>query len=129
MAPPASVEELWTVAQLGSMPPLEQRQTFALREVVQTLDVHVPNSRKGKAFYQGIADRVQICTGDRTVQRPDAMQFEGGSWHAFTVWGRFCLTMLRPCTPAGQGCRSRFMHPHLILFNIIISHTGYDPAA
>ena len=66
------------MAQLGSMPPLEQRKTFALREVVQTLDVHIPNSRKGKTFYQGIADRVQICTGDRTVQRPDAMQFEGG---------------------------------------------------
>ena len=30
---------------------------------------------------------------------------------------------------AGQSCRSRPMHPHLILFNIIISHTGYDPAA
>ena len=60
MAPPASVEELWTVAQLGSMPPLEQRKTFALREVAQTLDVHIPNSRKGTAFYQGIADRVQM---------------------------------------------------------------------
>jgi len=71
MAPPASVEELWTVAQLGSMPPLEQMKAYALREVVQSLDVHIPNSRKGKVPYQWIADRVQVYTGDRTVQRPE----------------------------------------------------------
>ena len=71
MAPPASVEEFWTVAQLGSMPPLEQIKQYALREVVQPLDVHIPNSRKGKVFYQWRAARVQIYTGDRTVQRPE----------------------------------------------------------
>ena len=71
MAPPASVEELWTVAQLGSMPPLEQMKAFALREVVQSFDVHIPNSREGKVPYQWIADRVQVYTGDRTVQRPE----------------------------------------------------------
>ena len=71
MAPPASVEELWAMAQLGSMPPLEQMKQYALREVVQPLDVHIPNSRKGKVFYQWRAARVQIYTGDRTVQRPE----------------------------------------------------------
>ena len=71
MAPPASVEELWTAAQLGSMPPLELMKAYALREVVQPLDVHIPNSRKGKVFYQWRAARVQIYTGDRTVQRPE----------------------------------------------------------
>ena len=71
MAPPASVEEFWTVAQLGSMPPLEQMKQYALREVVQPLDVHIPNSRKGKVFYQWRAARVQVYTGDRTVQRPE----------------------------------------------------------
>ena len=59
------------MAQLGSMPPLEQMKAYALREVVQSLDVHIPNSRKGKVPYQWIADRVQVYTGDRTVQRPE----------------------------------------------------------
>ena len=59
------------MAQLGSMPPLEQMKQYALREVVQSLDVHIPNSRKGKVFYQWRAARVQIYTGDRTVQRPE----------------------------------------------------------
>ena len=94
MAPPASVEELWTVAQLGSMPPLEQMKAFALREVVQSFDVHIPNSREGKVPYQWIANRVQVYTGDRTVHAPNAMQFEVGPWHVLTVWGRCCLTML-----------------------------------
>ena len=71
MAPSASVEELWTVAQLGSMPPLEQMKAYALREVVQSLDVHIPESRKGEILYQWIDDRVQIYAGSRTVQRPE----------------------------------------------------------
>ena len=71
MAPPASVEELWTVAEVGSMPPLELMKAYALREVVQSLDVHIPNWREGKVPYQWRADRVQVYTGDRTVQRPE----------------------------------------------------------
>ena len=71
MAPPVSVEELWTVAQLGSMPPLELMTAYALREVVQSLDVHIPNCREGMVPYKWRADRVQVYTGDRTVQRPE----------------------------------------------------------
>ena len=71
MAPSASVEELWTVAQLGSMPPLEQMKAYALREVVQSLDVHIPESRKGQDPYPWIADRAHVYTGNRTVQRPE----------------------------------------------------------
>ena len=71
MAPPASVEELWTAAQLGSMPPLELMKAYALREVAQSLDVHIPNCSEGKVPYQWRADRVQIYNGDRTVQRPE----------------------------------------------------------
>ena len=71
MAPSANVEEFWTVAQLGSMPPLELMKAYALREVVQSLDVHIPNCREGKAPCQWRTDRVQVYTGDRTVQSPD----------------------------------------------------------
>ena len=71
MAPLASVEELWTAAQLGSMPPLELMKAYALREVVQSLDVHIPNCSEGKVPYQWRADRVQIYKGDHTVQRPE----------------------------------------------------------
>ena len=77
MAPPASVEELWTVAQLGSMPPLELRKAYALRGVVQSLDVHIPKCREGRVLYQWRADRVQVYTGDRTVQRPERDSVRG----------------------------------------------------
>ena len=59
------------MAQRGSMPPLEQMKAYALREVVQSLDVHIPSSRKGKTLHQWIDDRVQIYAGSRTVQRPE----------------------------------------------------------
>ena len=77
MAPPASVEELWTAAQLGSMPPLKLMKTYALCEVVQSLDAHIPNCREGKAPYQWKADRVHVYTGDRTVQRPESDSVRG----------------------------------------------------
>ena len=59
------------MAQLGSMPPLELRKAYALRGVVQSLDVHIPKCREGRVLYQWRADRVQVYTGDRTVQRPE----------------------------------------------------------
>ena len=77
MAPPASVEELWTVAQLGSMPPLELMKAYALRGVVQSLDVHIPKCREGKVLNRWRADRVQVYTGDRTVQRPECDAVRG----------------------------------------------------
>ena len=94
MAPPASVEELWTMAQRGSMPPLEQMKAYALREVVQSLDVHIPNSREGKSLTNGKLIGCKYTRETAQCTAPNAMQFEVGSWHAFTIWGRCCLTVL-----------------------------------
>ena len=71
MAPPSSTEELWRTAPVGNMTPLEQMKAYALREVMQSTDVKIPNCKEGSVNYQWIADRVRVYTSDgRVVQHP-----------------------------------------------------------
>ena len=69
MPTPSTVEELWTVAPVGNMPPLEQMKAFALREVLQSADVKIANCKEGPVNYQWIAERVKVYTEDQRVVR------------------------------------------------------------